>query len=487
MAPGARRRPAAGDRGPGGRPHRPRVRRRRPRRRRRAPGHRDGAGRADPGHRRAALPRRWPPGCSTCAATACSATGGSARPTGRTTSRSGRPPRSPGTASGSSTSTAVRSTSPSSAATTSCSRRCSGAGTTWCAPARYLTGGMGSRHRDEAFGDPYELPPDRAYAETCAAIASVMLAWRLLLATGEPGYADAIERTMYNGVLSGLSLVGHRVLLRQPAAAADPPRASSRPGTASGAAVAGLRLLPAQPDAAAELVAAVPGDRRRHRRAAPPVRRGRHAARGSAGRRCRSRSAPTYPWDGRVTVHIVQTPDEPWTLSLRVPGWCGSATLAGRPARPPVPVAAGMVERLAPGARATRWCSTSTCRCGSPSRTRASTPSAAAWPSSAARWSTASSRPTCRRGAELEELRWDPRARGRRGAAAGPRRRRWSACDVPVVAGGAGVGVVPRGSVLRLGQPGRRRHAGVDPVAEPAGQSPAQRRRRPGARSSRGR
>ena len=72
----------------------------------------------------------------------------------------------------------------------------------------YLTGGMGSRHRDEAFGDPYELPPDRAYAETCAAIASVMLAWRLLLATGEPRYADAIERAVYNGVLSGLSLRG---------------------------------------------------------------------------------------------------------------------------------------------------------------------------------------------------------------------------------------------------------------------------------------
>ena len=50
----------------------------------------------------------------------------------------------------------------------------------------YLTGGVGSRHRDEAFGDPFELPPDRAYAETCAAIASVMLAWRLLLATGDP-------------------------------------------------------------------------------------------------------------------------------------------------------------------------------------------------------------------------------------------------------------------------------------------------------------
>ena len=63
----------------------------------------------------------------------------------------------------------------------------------------YLTGALGSRHKDEAFGDPFELPPDRAYAETCAAIASVMLAWRLLLATGDPACADVIERTTYNG------------------------------------------------------------------------------------------------------------------------------------------------------------------------------------------------------------------------------------------------------------------------------------------------
>ena len=72
----------------------------------------------------------------------------------------------------------------------------------------YLTGALGSRHRDEAFGSPYELPPDRAYAETCATIASVMLAWRLLLATGKETFADAIERAMLGGVLSGLSLTG---------------------------------------------------------------------------------------------------------------------------------------------------------------------------------------------------------------------------------------------------------------------------------------
>jgi DUF1680 family protein len=72
----------------------------------------------------------------------------------------------------------------------------------------YLTGALGSRHKDEAFGDPFELPPDRAYAETCAAIASTMLAWRLLLATGDPACADLIERTVYNAVLPSLSTEG---------------------------------------------------------------------------------------------------------------------------------------------------------------------------------------------------------------------------------------------------------------------------------------
>jgi DUF1680 family protein len=66
----------------------------------------------------------------------------------------------------------------------------------------YITGAVGSHHQDEAFGDDFELPADRAYAETCAGIASVMLSWRLLLATGEDKYADLIERTLLNNVLA---------------------------------------------------------------------------------------------------------------------------------------------------------------------------------------------------------------------------------------------------------------------------------------------
>jgi DUF1680 family protein len=72
----------------------------------------------------------------------------------------------------------------------------------------YVTGGLGAHHMDEAFGDAYELPPDRGYGETCAAIASVMWNWRLLLVTGEARYADLLERTLYNRVMAGLALDG---------------------------------------------------------------------------------------------------------------------------------------------------------------------------------------------------------------------------------------------------------------------------------------
>src|SRR6516164_2494432 len=73
----------------------------------------------------------------------------------------------------------------------------------------YVTGGVGARHLSEAFGQPYELPNDLAYCETCAAIASIMWNWRMLLATGESRFADLIERTLYNGFLSGVSLTGN--------------------------------------------------------------------------------------------------------------------------------------------------------------------------------------------------------------------------------------------------------------------------------------
>ena len=81
---------------------------------------------------------------------------------------------------------------------------------------QYITGGLGSRHRDEAFGDPFELPPDRAYAETCAAISGFQFGWRMLLLTGEARYADEMERALVNALAESTSLDGTRFFYSSP-------------------------------------------------------------------------------------------------------------------------------------------------------------------------------------------------------------------------------------------------------------------------------
>jgi uncharacterized protein len=82
----------------------------------------------------------------------------------------------------------------------------------------YVTGGVGARSAGEAFGDSYELPNFTAYGESCAAIGNMMWNWRLLTATGEAKYADVIERALYNGINSGMSLDGTLYCYRNPLA-----------------------------------------------------------------------------------------------------------------------------------------------------------------------------------------------------------------------------------------------------------------------------
>jgi DUF1680 family protein len=80
----------------------------------------------------------------------------------------------------------------------------------------YITGGVGSRAEGEAFGEAYELPNAQAYTESCAAIANMMWNWRMLAATGEARFADVIERALYNGINSGMSLDGTLYCYRNP-------------------------------------------------------------------------------------------------------------------------------------------------------------------------------------------------------------------------------------------------------------------------------
>ncbi len=206
----------------------------------------------------------------------------------------------------------------------------------------YLTGGMGSRHRDESFGDPFELPPDRAYAETCAAIASVMLAWRLLLATGEAGYADAIERAVYNGVLPGVSLSGTRffyvnALQRRTRRAWEPPGHGERaPWYPCACCPPNLmRLLSSWEQ---YLATSDDGGVQLHQYATAEVEAD------VAGEAVRLSVRTGYPWEGRVEVEVVRAPEHPWTLSLRVPSWCRSAALTGPGGDGPAPAGPGAAE-----------------------------------------------------------------------------------------------------------------------------------------------
>jgi uncharacterized protein len=185
----------------------------------------------------------------------------------------------------------------------------------------YLTGGVGAHHMDEAFGDAYELPPDRCYGETCAAIASIHWNWRMLLATGEPRYADLLERTLYNGFLAGLALEGGGYSYVNPLQVReqhrDPVERGARRQRWYACACCPPNVMRLLASLHSYLATADDGGLQVHQYAGGSLRSGSRAV----------RVRTDYPWDGRVEIEVTETPAEPWALSLRVPGWCRDARL----------------------------------------------------------------------------------------------------------------------------------------------------------------
>ena len=91
----------------------------------------------------------------------------------------------------------------------------------------YVTGGIGTgQYDDEGFGDPYLLPNDSAYCESCAAIAHVLWQHRMNLLKGQAKYADVMELALYNGVLSGIAISGDRFFYQNPLASKGGQRSS---------------------------------------------------------------------------------------------------------------------------------------------------------------------------------------------------------------------------------------------------------------------
>jgi len=202
----------------------------------------------------------------------------------------------------------------------------------------YITGGQGSHHQDEAFGEDWELPSDRAYSETCAGIASIQFTWRMLLAEGGSHYGDLIERTLFNVVETSPAQDGRSFYYantlhqRTPGDEADPESISPRAHSSLRAPWFEVSCCP--PNTArtfASLAAYVATSTSRgielHQYATSSI-----DTRLDDGAEVGLTVETEYPRKGVVTIRVRPSPAEPWTLSLRIPGWAEGATVTVRPA-----------------------------------------------------------------------------------------------------------------------------------------------------------
>ena len=209
----------------------------------------------------------------------------------------------------------------------------------------YVTGGMGAHHEGESFGADWELPPDRAYSETCAGIGSVMVNQRLLLATGDPRHADAVERTLYNVVATSPAADGHGFYYtntlhqRVPGRTVDPDTISPRASSSLRAPWFAVSCCPTNvtrtvASLGAYVASADANGVQLHQYAPATIR-----ADLGAGRTVALRVTTQYPADGRIAVTVEDGPVEPWRLTLRVPAWAQGATVT----------AGGLAQAASPG------------------------------------------------------------------------------------------------------------------------------------------
>lgn len=183
----------------------------------------------------------------------------------------------------------------------------------------YLTGGNGSRHVDEGFGDRFELPPDRAYNETCAAIASFQWSWRLLLATGDAKYADHMERVLYNGFAAAISAEGDRFFYVNPLQRREDHFEKDDPGRrrawfSCACCPPNIMRLLASLD---HYLATSVGD---------TLYVHQYTGARLAGAGLDLELVTDYPWSGLVTLRVLAAPPAARGLALRIPGWSAAST-----------------------------------------------------------------------------------------------------------------------------------------------------------------
>jgi DUF1680 family protein len=186
----------------------------------------------------------------------------------------------------------------------------------------YITGGVGARSQGEAFGEAYELPNAQAYGESCAAIGNMMWNWRMLAASGEARFTDVIERALYNGINSGMSLDGTTYCYRNPLA--------FDPSTGDKIRNPWYDTTCCPPNLERTL-ASLPGYFYSTSKDGLFVHLYDNSVldwRLENGAPLKIRQKTNYPWDGDVQLTVTPSEAIDFTLHVRIPGWAKKAKVA---------------------------------------------------------------------------------------------------------------------------------------------------------------
>lgn len=188
----------------------------------------------------------------------------------------------------------------------------------------HLTGGVGARPDGEAFGPDYELPNATAYLETCAAIANALWNERMFLLHGDGQYLDVLERVIYNGFLSGISLSGDRFFYPNPLESDG--KTKFNMGECERAPWFGCSCCPVNdvrfiPEIAGFIYAT------RGRELFVNLFIGGTARLNLDGLPLDLKQTSRYPWDGRIGLKLTRVgdntvaADREFTINVRIPGW----------------------------------------------------------------------------------------------------------------------------------------------------------------------
>jgi hypothetical protein len=183
----------------------------------------------------------------------------------------------------------------------------------------YLTGGVGARHGGEAFGADYELPNLTAYNETCAAISMVYLFERMFLLHGDAKYIDCLERTLYNGVISGMSVDGGKFFYPNPLSS-DGRYRFNADGTMTRQPWFGCACCPSN---LCRFIPSMPGYIYgvRENKLYVNLFAANTATIAFGGKNVTIQQETNYPWDGDIAIKVLQNKAKAFTMMIRIPGW----------------------------------------------------------------------------------------------------------------------------------------------------------------------